>query len=100
MSTMMPSDFKRQRLVRGLSLREVSRRLGISAPYLSDLERGNRNWNEPLISNYRKILRPIQHPDPFEQWWDKGDWHGLNLAASKSAVRVGWDAAMKYKEGK
>ena len=32
----------RQKL--GLSLRGVARKAGISAPYLSDLERGNRTW--------------------------------------------------------
>ncbi|MCE6957497.1 helix-turn-helix domain-containing protein, partial [Cereibacter sphaeroides] len=29
---------------RGLSLRETARRMKVSAPYLSDLERGNRHW--------------------------------------------------------
>ena len=28
----------------GKSLRQVARELGISAPFLSDLERGKRNW--------------------------------------------------------
>lgn len=37
---------KRERM--GLSLREVSRRVGVSVAYLSDLERGHRAWNTPI----------------------------------------------------
>jgi len=40
--------YRRMRKEKGLSLREVARRMGISAPYLSDLERAKRNWNEHL----------------------------------------------------
>jgi predicted transcriptional regulator len=30
----------------GLSLRALAKRMGISAPFLSDLERGNRQWSD------------------------------------------------------
>jgi hypothetical protein len=43
------------------SLRDVAKRMGISAPYLSDLERGNRAWNLEKIDQYEDslILMPI-----------------------------------------
>jgi len=34
----------------GLSLREVARRMKISAPFLSDLERGNRHWTDGTLT--------------------------------------------------
>lgn len=41
---------------RGVSLRAVARHLGISAPYLSDLELGRRNWNEGLFCAFQKAV--------------------------------------------
>jgi len=35
----------------------MARRLKISAPYLSDLERGNRNWSEELAGKYLEALK-------------------------------------------
>lgn len=46
----------RQRLA-GLTLREVARRMGLSAAYLSDLELGRRRWNAGLIERYREAAR-------------------------------------------
>lgn len=40
----------------GVSLREMARRLDISAPYLSDLELGKREWTEEKISTFRRKL--------------------------------------------
>lgn len=40
----------------GVSLREMARRLDISAPYLSDLELGKREWTEEKISAFRRKL--------------------------------------------
>lgn len=40
----------------GVSLREMSRRLGISAPYLSDLERGNRALSEEWVRRFFEEL--------------------------------------------
>lgn len=40
----------------GLSLREVARRLALSAPYLSDVERGRRAVTPALWAGYRAVL--------------------------------------------
>ncbi len=40
----------------GLSLREMARRLGQSAPFISDLELGRRGWDEKRIKQWEKIL--------------------------------------------
>ena len=34
------------------SLREIARRMGISAMMLSDLERGNRNWSDSMLTKW------------------------------------------------
>jgi DNA-binding XRE family transcriptional regulator len=48
------------RIKAGLSLRDMARLLDLSAPYVSDLERGRRNWNEHLIQcwNISLFLKP------------------------------------------
>lgn len=38
-----------RRLAAGRSLRETAKRMGLSAAYLSDLERGNRHWRAELV---------------------------------------------------
>ena len=38
----------------GFSLREFASRLGISAPYLSDLELGRRNWSKAKIERWKE----------------------------------------------
>lgn len=40
-----------------ISLRELSRRLGVSAPFLSDMERGNRKYS---IEWCKKAMRAMQ----------------------------------------
>lgn len=48
----------RQRRERAkLSLREVARRLGYSAPYVSQLERGLRTWSDDKLSAYLAALQ-------------------------------------------
>ena len=42
-----------------LSLREMSRRLKLSAPYVSDLELGRRNWSEKLEEKYQRVLDEV-----------------------------------------
>jgi cytoskeletal protein RodZ len=42
------SRARRLRLQSKVSLREVAKRMKISPAYLSDLERGNRNWSDAL----------------------------------------------------
>jgi transcriptional regulator with XRE-family HTH domain len=41
---------------KGVSVREVARRTGLSAPYVSDLELGRRSFNAKLIERYKKAL--------------------------------------------
>jgi len=42
---------------KGISLRDMGRIVNLSAPYLSDLERGNRTWNTGLIIKYKEICK-------------------------------------------
>lgn len=39
-----------------LSLREVARRMKLSAPYVSDLELGRRKWNETILDRFRSAI--------------------------------------------
>jgi hypothetical protein len=39
------------------SLRGVAEELGISAPYLLDMEMGRRNWSEARINQYQKAIK-------------------------------------------
>ena len=40
----------------GLSLKAVASRMGITSAYLSDLERGRRNWNEKIIIEFCRAM--------------------------------------------
>lgn len=51
------AELRRLRGNYGLALREVARRMGVSAPYLSDLERGNRLWTEETRDKFLKALK-------------------------------------------
>lgn len=42
---------------RRVSVREMARRLDLSAPYVSDLERGRRSFNADLIRRYKEALK-------------------------------------------
>lgn len=55
------AEWRLHREVAGVSLRELARTMGVSAPYLSDLERGRRNWTEELEDRYVKALREAVH---------------------------------------
>lgn len=39
------------------SLRTIAANMGLSAPYVSDLERGNRSFTEELIARYKEALK-------------------------------------------
>lgn len=39
-----------------MSLRELARKMNMAAPYLSDLERGNRNWSEERFELAVKMI--------------------------------------------
>lgn len=41
----------------GLTQREVAKGMGISVPYLSDLENGNRGWTEQRFEAFNKSLQ-------------------------------------------
>lgn len=43
---------RQRRLKAGISLREMARRLGLSAPYLCDLEYGRRTWTQERVDDY------------------------------------------------
>lgn len=45
------------RIRRGVLLRKLAERMGISAVYLSDLERGNRYWTSRNIAKWVKSLK-------------------------------------------
>lgn len=44
------------RVKSGKSLRSVATTLGFTASFLSDLERGHRNWNEDLLQRFVKAV--------------------------------------------
>jgi len=48
--------FKVHRRDSRISLREVAKRLNISAAYCSDLEQGRRRWSLELMERYRKAI--------------------------------------------
>ena len=40
----------------GVSLRTMAKRLKVSPPYLSDLERGRRNWSVEMVQRFEEGL--------------------------------------------
>lgn len=58
-----PNDVKLGHFMRGrrkhsnIGLREMASRIGVSAGYLTNLEKGNRHWSPELISKFDKQLR-------------------------------------------
>lgn len=44
----------------GLTLREVARRMDVSAAYVSDIERGNRGWTIKLAIRYLAALEETE----------------------------------------
>lgn len=45
------------RIKNGKSLRDIAKVLGFSAPYISDLELGRRNWSPGLLLNYENACK-------------------------------------------
>ena len=41
----------------GVTLRELARRMKISAPFLSDLEKGNRHWTDGTLTAWEDAQR-------------------------------------------
>lgn len=44
----------------GVSLRELARRMKISAPFLSDLEKGNRHWTDGTLTAWEDAHRTMR----------------------------------------
>lgn len=48
---------RKERVRAGISLRNMADAMGLSAPYLSDLERGKRNWNAAMHARWDLAIR-------------------------------------------
>src|SRR3990167_7227858 len=51
-----PSWLRERRLMAKLGLRELGRKIGKSAPYLSDVELGRRNCTKEISEAYERLL--------------------------------------------
>lgn len=47
---------RKARIKANVSLRDMAKRMDISAPYLSDLELGRRDWTEEKIALFKRQL--------------------------------------------
>ena len=56
-NTRIGEQARQIRMRRGTSLNQVAREMGISGPYLSDLERGHRQWTDELARKFFEALR-------------------------------------------
>lgn len=61
------ATLKAEREAVGISLRTMAYWMNISAPYLSDLERGNRAWHTERINAYRGIVKATADKQPKRQ---------------------------------
>jgi len=52
--------WRKRREKTAISLRALSRQMECSAPFLSDLERGRRNWTKDIETRYRDALGHLQ----------------------------------------
>ena len=48
----------------GISLRAVAKQLGVTAPYLSDVERGFRTLSTDNLESYMGIIMPVRSMKP------------------------------------
>jgi len=48
---------RERRKALGMTVREAGKIMGISAPYLCDLERGRRNWNDTVIAKLKLLKK-------------------------------------------
>lgn len=53
----MGADLRKKREAKKRSLRSVADDMGISYPYLSDLELGRRMWSTELISKFERAIQ-------------------------------------------
>jgi transcriptional regulator with XRE-family HTH domain len=52
----IPHNPRAERLRRGLSIRDMARRMGISPTYLHCLEQGKRSWTASIEQKWRAAL--------------------------------------------
>lgn len=52
-----PAWLRQTRALAGVTLREMARRLGLSAPYLSDVELGRRRGNPNIVAAYEQLSK-------------------------------------------
>jgi predicted transcriptional regulator len=50
-------EMRQLREKHGKSLRQIAKILGFSAPYISDLEHGRRDWNPATMLNYTNACK-------------------------------------------
>jgi len=50
------NEMRSLRTSKGIQLKFVAEKLGITSGYLSDLERGNRHWSDLLEASFRKAI--------------------------------------------
>lgn len=51
-----PRILAAKRIAKKLTLKDLAAKMGISFQYLSDLERGTRNWNAELLRAFNKAI--------------------------------------------
>ena len=54
-------EMRAQREAEGITLREMAKRMKISAMFLSDMERGKRNWSGERVALFRQIISKHAH---------------------------------------
>lgn len=58
------ANVKALRITAGVSLRAVASLMGVSAPYLHDLERGRRNWSADKLKQVETAIRRTSNITP------------------------------------
>jgi hypothetical protein len=51
---------RKLRVSNRISLNQIGKEMMFSAPYISDLEKGHRGWNEVLADNYEKAVEVLK----------------------------------------
>ena len=65
MSLDLGQEIRRLRESKGITLRELARRVGVSAPFLSDLEHGRRSTTH-LASIAKELGVPFEQLEPLQ----------------------------------
>lgn len=51
--------FRAKREAHSISLRDLAKAMRLSPAYISDIERGRRNWNADLVEDYNNHLNTL-----------------------------------------